>query len=274
MKIKIFLFTLMCIATVACDHIDENERLIYVEPVAQEDSTQTDSTKTVTTTLRTVLLEDFTGQMCVNCPKGTEVIEQLQEDYGERLVAVGIHGGPLGFKGNATTIGLATTLGDTYYNNWNLEYQPVGLIDRHGAVNYTDWVTKVREEMQKTSSIKMELEATISGDQINIKVIEENLDSVVYNGFLQVWVLEDSITATQKMPDGSANKNYVHNHVLRSAVNGSWGDAIHLDANEPVEKAYPLSIDAAWDFSHLSIVAFVYNNSGVEQVVKTKVKKQ
>ena len=272
MKIKIFLFTLMCIATVACDHIDENERLIYVEPVVQEDSTQTDSTKTVTTTLRTVLLEDFTGQMCVNCPKGTEVIEQLQEDYGERLVAVGIHGGPLGFKGNATTIGLATTLGDTYYNNWNLEYQPVGLIDRHGAVNYTDWVTKVREEMHKTSTIKMELKATISGDQININVKEENLDSVVYNGFLQVWVLEDSIIATQKMPDGSANKNYIHNHVLRCAVNGTWGEDILLNANEPQTHPYQLSVDAKWNMSHLSIVAFIYNDNGVEQAAKSNIK--
>ena len=268
MKIKIFLFTLICLATAACDHVDENERLIYVEPVVQEDSTQT-----ITSTLRTVLLEDFTGQMCVNCPKGTEVIEQLQDDYAERIVAVGIHGGPLGFKGNVTTMGLATELGDTYYNNWNLEYQPVGLINRHGAVNYTDWVTKVREEMAKSSSVSMEVEATLNGDQINISVRATSLDDI-YDGQLQLWVLEDSITATQKMPDGSANKNYVHNHVLRSAVNGSWGDAIHLDANEPVEKTYPLSIDAAWDFSHLSIVAFVYNNSGVEQVAKTKVKKQ
>jgi hypothetical protein len=262
----------------ACDHIDENDRLIYVEPVVQNDSTLTDSTKTITSTLRTVLLEDFTGQMCVNCPKGTEVIKQLQDDYAERLVAVGIHGGPLGFKGNATTIGLATDLGDKYYDSWQLEYQPVGLIDRHGAVNYTDWVTEVRKEMAKTSSISMELEATLNDNQITIITKATSLEGT-YDGQLQLWVLEDSITATQKRHDPIDNdnvtisdKNYLHNHVLRCAVNGSWGESIHLNTNDPIVKTYPLTVDAAWEASHLSIVAFLYNNSGVEQAIKTKVK--
>ena len=107
--------------TVACDHISEAERLIYEKPEPAK---------------RVVLLEDFTGQKCTNCPKATDVIEQLQETYGEALVAVGIHGGPLGFMGNAKTVGLATETGNEYYNHWGLQYQPVGLVGRHGAVDY------------------------------------------------------------------------------------------------------------------------------------------
>ena len=215
MKTKIFLCSLISLFTMACDHIDENDRLIYVEPEPLQ---------------RTVLLEDFTGQKCVNCPRGTKVIEQLQEAYGEGIIAVGIHSGPLGFKGNATTLGLATDLGDEYYNHWQLEYQPVGLINRHGAVNYTDWMTKVREEMTKTSTIDIGLDALLSGNQITITVSEWSIGA--YDGKLQIWVLEDSITATQTRHDPIDDdnvtindKNYVHNHVLRCAVNGAWGEA-------------------------------------------------
>ena len=268
MKIKIFLFALICFATTACDHIYDDERLIYVEPT-QQDSIETDSA--ATSTLRHILLEDFTGQMCVNCPLGTEVIEQLQEAYDDRIIAVGIHGGPLGFKGNASTIGLATDLGDEYYNHWQLEYQPVGLINRHGAVNYPDWMTKVREELARTSSVSMELEATLSGNQMSINVKESSL-SESYNGNLQVWVLEDSITATQKMPNGSANKQYVHNHVLRTAVNGNWGESVILNTNEPKTHTYQLPVDTKWNTNHLSVVAFVYNDNGVEQAIKTYIK--
>ena len=256
MKTKILLCSLISLFALACDHIDENERLIYVEPE---------------TVQRTVLLEDFTGQQCVNCPKGTEVIEQLQQAYGDGIIAVGIHGGPLGFKGNAKTLGLATDLGDEYYHHWNLEYQPVGLVDRHGAVNYTDWMTKVREEIAKTSSVSMALDATLSGDQLTIRVKATSLDGT-FDGKLQVWVLEDSITATQKMPDNTSNKEYVHNHVLRTAVNGTWGEAVTLAANEPKTLTYQQPVDATWNAAHLSIVAFVYNDNGVEQAIRKEVK--
>lgn len=263
MKTKIFLCSLVSLFTMACDHIDDNDRLIYVEPE---------------TVKRCVLLEDFTGQKCVNCPRGTKVIEQLQEAYCEGIIAVGIHSGPLGFKGNATTLGLATDLGDEYYNHWQLEYQPVGLINRHGAVNYTDWMTKVREEMTKTSTIDMSLEASLSGNQITINVTETSLGDT-YDGKLQIWVLEDSITATQTRHDPIDDdnvtindKNYVHNHVLRCAVNGAWGESVTFDANESKTQTYQQAVDAAWNAAHLSIVAFVYNDNGVEQAIRKVVR--
>ena len=65
----------------ACSNIDESERLIYVEPAH---------------VARAVLIEDFTGQRCVNCPNAVAEIERLQEAYGEEnVIAVGIHSGPL-----------------------------------------------------------------------------------------------------------------------------------------------------------------------------------
>jgi hypothetical protein len=190
---------------------------------------------------------------------------------------VGIHSGPLGFKGNATTLGLATDLGDEYYNHWQLEYQPVGLINRHGAVNYTDWMTKVREEMTKTSTIDIGLDALLSGNQITITVSGWSIGA--YDGKLQIWVLEDSITATQTRHDPIDDdnvtindKNYVHNHVLRAAVNGAWGEAVTFDANESKTQTYQQAVDATWNPSHLSIVAFVYNDNGVEQAIRKVVR--
>lgn len=264
MKSKIFFSSLICLLFAACDHIDENDRLIYVEP---------ESVK------RCVLLEDFTGQKCVNCPRGTEVIEQLQETYPNNVIAVGIHSGPLGFKGTASILGLATDLGDEYYNHWSLEYQPVGLINRHGPVNYTDWMTKVIEEMKKPSTIDMSLAATLTEGQITINVTETSLGDT-YNGKLQVWILEDSIVAMQTRHDPIDDdnvtindKNYIHNHVLRDAVNGHWGQELLLDADAPKTQTYTYAIpsDGKWNPDHLSIVAFVYSDNGVEQATKTKI---
>ena len=248
-------FICMAIFMAACSHIDEDERLIYAKPAQAE---------------RHVLLEDFTGQRCVNCPSGTTVIEQLLQEYGDAVIAVGIHGGPLGFKGNANTIGLATSVGDEYYNHWQLEYQPVGLVDRHGAVNYTDWTKAVMDELSKVAPLELAVAAHISEGNISIRVTATGTDGNT-TGKLQVWLLEDGITALQMMPDGTANREYVHNHVLRIPVNGTWGEDITIKEGETQEKLLTQPIDASWNSEQLSIVAFVYNDQGVQQAAKGKV---
>ena len=247
-----FIFLLM-----ACSHIGEEERLIYVKPEPAK---------------RVVLLEDFTGQKCVNCPNGTEVIEELQKTYGDTaIIAVGIHGGPLGFAGNAKFVGLATDAGDNYFEHWALEYQPVGLVDRHGAVKHTDWPTAVRAELTKPAPLEMDVDASWDNGQIYIMISTHGTDGWV-EGKLQVWLVEDSITAMQMMPDGSVNTEYVHNHVLRATVNGLWGEDYTVNEGEWKEQQLTFQPDAAWKPEHLSIVAFVYNAGGVMQAGKSRVK--
>lgn len=61
----------------SCSDLDEQDRFVYIKPADAA---------------RKVLIEDFTGQKCVNCPKATDEIHVLQETYGEdNIIAVGIH---------------------------------------------------------------------------------------------------------------------------------------------------------------------------------------
>jgi hypothetical protein len=72
-------------ATVACQEVDPNDRLIYVKPAEAG---------------RAVLIEDFTGQNCKNCPNGTTIINDIIKTHGEdKVIAVGIHSGPLSEDG-------------------------------------------------------------------------------------------------------------------------------------------------------------------------------
>ena len=73
------------------------------------------------------------------------------------------------------------------------------------------------------------------------------------------------------MPDGTANHGYIHNHVFRTAVNGSWGDEFSIDEGQTVKREMRLPVDVLWNVRQLSIVAFVYNESGVLQTTKFKV---
>ena len=98
MKLRNFIYTLPIAAAAfilaACNDVAEDDRFIYVKPADVN---------------RAVLIEDFTGQQCSNCPMATDEIESLVEQYGDTaVIAVGIHSGPLGFAGSSTQIGLMT----------------------------------------------------------------------------------------------------------------------------------------------------------------------
>ncbi|WP_418878516.1 Omp28 family outer membrane lipoprotein [Xylanibacter rarus] len=246
------------LSLMACSNIDEDDRFIEVEPVE---------------VAKRVLIEDFTGQRCVNCPNASEMIESLQEQYGaENIIAVGIHSGPFSKTASGRPLSLWTETGDYYFNSWNIDAQPTGVIDRKTVSStYQSWGTIVRDALQ--ASAPLTLGATTSYDEATRTVtINVNAKGVLdVTGKLQLWLIEDNITDMQAMPDGSINNNYVHNHVFRTAVNGQDGEdfSIAWDEEKTVTSTYVLNED--WNAENMSVVAFVYNNSGVQQVVKVPV---
>ena len=264
-----FISSFLTLLLAACDHISDIDR-IYDPIVAEDGQKDGQQDETQESVQRVVLLEDFTGQRCTNCPKATDVIELLQELFGDKIVAVGIHGGPLAFAGSAKAVGLKTNTGDEYYNHWKMEYQPVGLVNRHGALNYSEWTDAVKNELVKPTTLRLYGTATTSGGSVTIEITAEGTQGTT-QGKLQVWLLEDGIKALQLMPDGTANQEYIHNHVFRTAVNGTWGEDFNVEEGKTIQRTMTQTLDSKWNPEQLCIVAFVYNDGGVQQTVKIKV---
>lgn len=109
---------------------------------------------------------------------------------------MGIHSGPLGFKGNARYQGLATDLGDTYYYHWGADHQPIGMVNRGGLADYTAWSAQVRKALEQTAPVALQLSPVYDADthKVNIALHVEGRDGQV-DGKLQLWVVEDSIVA-------------------------------------------------------------------------------
>ena len=243
----------------SCSHIDENERLIYV-PMPQAG--------------RCILIEDFTGQRCINCPDATSIVEGLQEEYtADTIIAVAIHSGPLGvMPSEDNPDGLATELGNTYYDHWECQYQPVGLIDRSdGLLDKDIWTAKAAWDLQQESDVNILVDAdwTEAGNiDIRVQIVGTEGSAT---GKLQVWLTEDHITAFQKMPDGTTKANYEHNHVLRDAVNGIWGEDCTLNEGEVTTFDYSYALHSGWVPGNMSVIAFLYNDDGVVQVTRKKI---
>lgn len=250
----------MAMAAASCSNIDEGDRLIYVKPAEVG---------------RAILIEDFTGQRCINCPTGTEIINGIVDTYGEdNVIAVGIHSGPLGFAGNSKTVGLMTDTGNKYYTRWDKENkmgQPWVIFNRKTSPDshYNNWAAMVGTIISEKYNLSVKianaydaatrtLTTTVGADGVNGTV----------NGKLQVWIVEDGVKALQMMPDGKSNKEYIHNHVFRAAVNGTWGEDVTVKEDETTTKQYSYVLPETWNADNIAVVAFVYNDSGVENVAK------
>lgn len=250
----------MAMAAASCSNIDEGDRLIYVKPAEVG---------------RAILIEDFTGQRCVNCPTGTEIINGIVDTYGEdNVIAVGIHSGPLGFAGNSKTVGLMTDTGNEYYTRWDKENkmgQPWVIFNRKTSPDshYNNWAAMVGTIISEKANLSVKIaNAYDAATRTLTTTVGAFGTNGTVNGKLQVWIVEDGIKALQMMPDGKPNKEYMHNHVFRAAVNGTWGEDVTVKEGETTTKQYSYVLPEAWNADNIAVVAFVYNDGGVENVAK------
>ena len=254
MKLKNLLFLLGTLPFLgSCDDIKEDDRYIETGPVEVG---------------RKVLLEEFTGQRCPNCPAGHEIIENLEEQYGDNLIAVSIHAGNLAVK---APLGLRQEEGDIYNNYWNISSWPAGVVDRNsGVLDRNKWASAVRDDIKKTTELQISLEAQLNEEGSEIEIFTTMVTSRPLQGSLQLWVVENNIVAYQI--DGKETiMDYVHNNVFRQCVNGQWGEEIPLESNVVKYVSNTVPVDEFWRVENVGIVGFYYNSTGVIQVERCAV---
>ncbi len=240
---------------VSCDNIDADDRYLELDEIQPR---------------RAVLMEEFTGQMCTNCPEGHEIVASLREQYGTSFIPVSIHAGNLALKGDIGGIqGLATDAGEVYYDAAGKPNLPSAVINRNtGAIDRAAWASTVRAELEKEAPADIELSAEIENNQIAIDVTLKSNNDIDCN--LQLWIVESGISAYQ-YDNGNDVIDYVHNHVFRAAVNGVDGDPVEIRSNVFLNRAYAIDCDDVWVRDNLLVVAFIYNSNGVLQATEIPV---
>lgn len=259
----------------SCDEVGENDRYILTEAVSGE---------------RSILLEDFTGQNCVNCPEAHEVIEQLQEQYGaDKVIAVSIHSGVFGISVSKTNfdknvVGLMTDEGNKICNKYNINSFPMGVIDMGNPMVHSLWPSAVRTALQKESEVGIDMKVSYVADpkdsptagyfgKIEVSAdINSNADKAVN---VQFWVIEDGIVAIQRTLT-SVITDYVHNNVFRAQMFEEMsGQPQNLQTGIKTTVTAEImnrwSDTERWNVNNLSIVAIVSDGTGVLQAKEVKV---
>lgn len=243
---------------VSCDVIDENDRYIEVENGGSDK-------------VQRLLIEEFTGHRCVNCPDGAAIVHDIQEYYPGRVVVVGIHAGMLAMPlGEFSDQNFITPEGMTYYNTFGVQGNPAAMLNRSRFTG-EDWAIRTKEKWMTYSISELEKEPccevtpTVTYDaatrEVSITTEVEAYSNMPANLNLQVLVVESNIVGKQLKPGDVVDEEYVHNHVLRKAVNDTWGESIvSLVEGEKATYTSSVTLDEKWVAENCHIVVFVYEN--------------
>lgn len=250
----------------ACETIDEADRWTEPAPVEMK---------------KNVLVEDFTGQNCVNCPAAAELIHNLSATkMGEHIVAVSIHGGAMSIDATKSPFGLALPIGEEYNKHWGIQAWPSGIIDRAGGVkDVPSWSSSIVERMSKDLVVDLTANVSFDIDTRTASISVTATEGVTSDMRLTVWLTESNIEGRQKFTDHEEEK-YVHNHVLRDCLTDPYGDALtngQWSMTYEIPKGYGMgeriaSLNAKPE--NMAVVAFITDKNGeVLQVIDMPLEK-
>ena len=297
MKLLVRLFIpILFLSFSSCDKIDEpfpETGLISDTGIIWDDSIESASNNGV----RYVLIEDFTGHTCTNCPRAATEAERLRNIvFPDKVIVVAIHstenfaapkdlpGAPPGSyqSDHRTDESLLYENVDEFAVAKGL---PRGLVSRRGE-SITD--NKWKQECDKVFTNPGPTVANLhiknffddSTKVFRVQISIEWLQAYAGNMSLQIQVIEDNIIDWQL--DGNQHiADYVFKHMFRGSVNGAWGTPIPPAAEgTTTDTSFTLSIERFLgrgntletftkpDFSDFSIVAFLYKKSPEYEVMQ------
>jgi hypothetical protein len=235
-----------------------------------------------------VLLEDYTGHKCGNCPRATRSAYDLKAIYGDRLIILAVHAGffagtnipPFTYDFKCTEgVQLDTDFGVSAAGN------PNGLVNRRQVsgsyiIDYLDWGSQVSSILGSNpdSPVIIEIENSYNAStrELETTVNTEFMSSLSGSYTLTVYLAEDSIINWQKDYDVTPNDipNYAHREVLRGSMNGTYGTALSASSQgSTATNVFTKTLDAGWDENHMTVIAFVSDASTKEiiQVQQTEI---
>jgi len=236
---------------------------------------------------RNVLIEDFTGHRCKNCPKASKEIADLVDAFGDdRIIGLAIHAGPGNFTGTNTDYptDFTTQEGKAVQNFFGTNFLPVGMVNRENWTvsgnghwsPYANWPTLSAEAMDSTLRIALDASASITSGQLNVSAQGFPQTSLLHDLKIVVLVKESNIVSPQLMPDDTRDPDYVHMNVLRDYVTDTWGTTFGTSPMAPgdtLSGTYTLAWNSDWVQSNAAVVVYVFNpdNYRILQVIEVPV---
>lgn len=229
------LFGILLFNITSCDIIEG--------PYLIDNNTNTVDTNTF---VKKVLIEDFTGHRCPNCPAAAEELVSLQDFYGDRVIGIAIHPSSPAFStpspltASSYTYDFRTQFGDDIDNIFEITTVglPRGMVNRTGfdtqhQLGKDEWSSIVQMELEKAPIFGITLSSNVSNGNGTISITAEALTNInldkkekIEDYNIVICLTEKNIVQWQKDNTAGDIEDYEHNHVLRTMINTTFGESI------------------------------------------------
>lgn len=230
---------------------------------------------------KTVLIKDFTGARCVNCPEAADRVHELQHRLGDdKVFVLAVHAGylanPMGNFPDFTT-----EEGTNWYNDH--DSNPLFAVDHvylsdGNALNVDQIDTPVSDGLAGVQSFGLEI--TNQYDEAS-RTIQTQTDitaagDVEGDFYVTVCLVEDSLVGWQTVP-GSVNHEYVFRNVFRGTLNGQDGEPFFKGkclVNDEFVKRHEMTLDSICNPDQCYILTYVSDktNQG-DRILQTAMQK-
>lgn len=218
---------------------------------------------------RILVLEEFTGYRCANCPAGTLLAQQLKQTYADQLLLLSFHAStefaaPLNNPDGSFTTDFRTTEGEEYLSSFEVESFPAGMVsrlfqDNKFVVGKDEWegrITPIKDLAPKYQIEFMNLYNDSLG-YIKTKIQIERNSGISENVKLLVYLAEDHIIDWQ-IDGANTLNNYEHNHVFRGSLNGTWGSDLTF-TNDTTSVTFEKLLNPSWNVNNLELTVLLYD---------------
>lgn len=229
---------------------------------------------------KVVLIEEFTGVQCVNCPAGSAEIENLLGIHGKKLVAVSIHAGFFAEKFDNSRFDFKTQETENVQSFLGEpEGYPSAVVDRKIfsgepdlQVSQQSWAGYIAQQLQVKSPINMKVINTFNAStrQLTASIEVTSTEDLSNQELaLTAYLTETNIEDPQLTPTGVVN-NYKHKHVLRKVLSPFSGESIKNSwpIGQTRTYTYSFTVPASWKSENCHVVAFVHKAVSSKEVVQ------
>ncbi len=233
-----------------------------------------------------VLVEESTGVKCPNCPKGAQILKDLDASYDGKLDIISIHyGGEVLNEPHPLNPDLDlrpdAQLGKNYISLLGgNQPQPAASVDRQlykGKLlnSRLSWSSQISDRFGITTPVNIELKGSTDVDKeqliIDMKLTYTSDQTSAEEDFYSIALLENDIEGVQDSL-GYALEDYIFEDVFRTFVTPLSGQKITAErvAGRVIEKTIfiPFSdLKSDWNQANLVAIVFVHKSSSTDLTV-------
>lgn len=222
---------------------------------------------------KTILLEDYTGIKCGNCPAAHETANSIKLQYPNNVIILEVHAGSFALPTPKHPQKFAIPEGEEWYKFFGINKNPIGMVNRNSTqgvymVNPDKWKQDIETILADTTpplaTISMSVQYNESSGEVTATInyeISKNIDSLPN---LTVCLVEDSIVYYQidyrQTPQDI--EDYVHNNVMRATFKGTtWGEPLPNKKDTKVI-TYTIDLKNGWRPQKMRVIAFLHDVAG------------